>query len=91
MPKDRSAIELWNPRTVQRYAAAEGNGNTVAQIAYSPDGSLVAAAFESPQQHGDVRVWRTDTGNLVWILGEHIHGGVGGIQRRRISNSNDVG
>ena len=73
-PKDRSGIELWNPRTVQRHVAIEGDGNTVTQIAYSPDGSLVAAAFESPQQQGDVRVWQTDTGNLLWILGEHAHG-----------------
>ncbi len=72
--KDFSGIELWNPRTVQRHAALEGDSNTVAQIAYSPDGSLVAAAFESPQQDGDVRVWRTDAGNLLWILGEHSHG-----------------
>jgi len=75
-PKDRSGIELWNPRTVQRHAALEGGGNNVAHIAYSRDGSLVAAAFESPQQEGDVRVWRTDTGRILWILGAHTHGAV---------------
>ena len=73
-PQDRRGIELWNPRTVQRHAAMEGDGSTVAQIAYSPDGSLVAAAFDFQQQHGEVRVWRTDTGNLLWILDEHTHG-----------------
>ena len=68
-PKGTGDVELWNPRTVERLRTLAGDGDTVAQIVYSPDGSLVAVAFESPQQAGGVRVWRTDTGEDLFTLG----------------------
>jgi WD40 repeat protein len=69
-PQGGSGIELWNPRTVERLHALEGAGGLVAQIAYSPDGLLVAAAFKTSAQQGEVRIWKTDTGELVSSLGE---------------------
>jgi WD40 repeat protein/tRNA A-37 threonylcarbamoyl transferase component Bud32 len=75
-PKKSGGVELWDPRTVQRHCTLEGTGTSVSEIAYSPDGSLVAAAFESPNGQGEVRVWHTDSAKLLWRLGEHIHGAV---------------
>ena len=69
-PQGAGGIELWNPRTVELLHALEGAGGLVAQIAYSPDGSLVAAAFKTSAQQGEFRIWKTDTGELVSRLGE---------------------
>lgn len=40
----------------------------VTSIALSPDGSLLASAEESDGLTGRVRLWRTDTGELVRTL-----------------------
>jgi WD40 repeat protein len=69
-PLGGGAVELWNPRTVERLHSLEGTGGLVAQIAYSPDGSLVAAAFKTSRQAGEVRIWKTDTGEGVSTLEE---------------------
>ena len=69
-------IELWNPRTVERVCSLDGAGGTVAQLAYSPDGSQLAAAFTSPRQSGGIRVWRTDTGEQLHDFGEDGRGEV---------------
>lgn len=69
-PQGGGGIELWNPHAAERLhslACAEG---LVAHIAYSPDGSLVAAAFKTSAQAGEVRIWKTDTGELISKLGE---------------------
>ena len=69
-PLGGSGIELWNPLTVERLHALEGKAGIVAQITFSPDGALVAAAFKTPAMAGEVRVWRSDTGELLSTLGE---------------------
>ena len=68
-PKGTDHVELWNPRTVRRLRTLAGGTGTVAQLAYSPDGSRVAAAFATPQQTGGVRVWNTQTGELLSTCG----------------------
>jgi hypothetical protein len=63
------SVEVWNPQTVTRVGELFAGEGPVAQIAYSPDGALVATAS------GDaVRVWRTDTGDVVSTLERHPRG-----------------
>jgi len=68
-PKGTGDVELWDPQTVRRLRILAGVEGTVAQLAYSPDGAQVAAAFASSQQTGGVRVWNTRTGALVSTCG----------------------
>jgi WD40 repeat protein len=68
-PKGTDHVELWSPRTVRRLRTLVGGSGTVAQLAYSPDGLRVAAAFATPQQTGGVRVWSTQTGALLSTCG----------------------
>lgn len=68
-PRGTGEVELWNPRTVRRLRTLAGGTATVAQLAYSPDGARVAAAFASPQFTGGVRVWDAGTGGLVSTCG----------------------
>jgi WD40 repeat protein len=75
-PQGGGDVELWNPRTAERLRSLVGAGGTVAQLAYSPDGRLVAAAHETPRDAGDIRVWRTDTGEQVQAFGDHGLGAV---------------
>ena len=75
-PREQGGVQIWDPRTVQRIHTLIDTGDTARQIAYSPDGSLVAAAFQSPRQDGDVRVWQADSGKLLWTLGGHTEGAV---------------
>ena len=75
-PRNHGGIQIWDPRTVQRIHTLIDTSDTAKQIAYSPDGSLVAAAFQSPRQDGDVRVWQADSGKLLWTLGGHTEGAV---------------
>jgi WD40 repeat protein len=73
-PKGSGDVELWNPQTVERLSTLPGAGGIVSQLAYSPDGTLVAAAFKKERKTCDVRVWRTATGELLSTLGEHALG-----------------
>jgi WD40 repeat protein len=69
-PRDGGGIELWDPRTVERRHRLAGNAGLVTEIAYSPDGTLVAAALKSKDRPGEVRVWTTDAGDLLATLGD---------------------
>jgi WD40 repeat protein len=69
-PRDGGGIELWDPRTVERRHRLTGNAGLVTEIAYSPDGTLVAAAFKTADQQGEVRVWTSDAGDLLATLGD---------------------
>jgi WD40 repeat protein len=69
-PRDGGGIELWDPRTVERRHRLPGPAGLVTEIAYSPDGTLVAAAFRNADQAGEVRVWTSDAGELVATLGD---------------------
>jgi WD40 repeat protein len=75
-PRNQGGVQIWDPRTVQRIHTLIDTSDVAKQIAYSPDGSLVAAAFQSPRQDGDVRVWQADSGKLLWTLGGHTEGAV---------------
>jgi WD40 repeat protein len=67
-------VELWNPRTVERLVTCDVKGGTVAQVAYHPRGELVAAACKISGRPGEVRVWKTDTGELVATFDGHGNG-----------------
>lgn len=69
-PQGGGGIELWNPRAAERLHSLAGAEGIVSHIDYSPDGFLVAAAFKTSAQQGEVRIWKTDTGELVSSLGE---------------------
>jgi WD40 repeat protein len=69
-PRDGGGIELWDPRAVERRLRLAGNAGLVTEIAYSPDGTLVAAAFKTADQQGEVRVWTSDAGDLLATLGD---------------------
>jgi eukaryotic-like serine/threonine-protein kinase len=69
--RNRGGVELWDPRTVRPLRSLRGAEGTVSHVAYSPDGSLVAAAVTRPGADGRVVVWRTDSGEMVETLGDH--------------------
>jgi WD40 repeat protein/tRNA A-37 threonylcarbamoyl transferase component Bud32 len=68
-PRGGGCLELWNPRTAERLHALETAPGLVAQVIYSPDGRLVAAAVKNEEQPGEARVWSSDSGVLVATLG----------------------
>jgi eukaryotic-like serine/threonine-protein kinase len=68
--KNTDDIELWNPRTVERVRVLDGLNGTIAHLAYSPDGSAIAAACASPRQSKGISVWRTDTGARLHEFGQ---------------------
>ena len=61
-PRGAGAVELWNPRTVERVRAMTGSGGAVTQVAFSPDGTLVAAAVPGAADAHEVRIWAADSG-----------------------------
>lgn len=69
-PRDGGGIELWDPSTVERRHRLSGPAGLVTEIAYSPDGTLVAAAFKTAARAGEVRVWTSDAGDMVATLGD---------------------
>ena len=75
-PRDRGGVEIWNPATVERERTLAGEGGPVAEIAFSPEGGLVAAAFASGRPGGGVRVWSTTDGTCLWHLHENARGAV---------------
>lgn len=72
--RHRGGVELWDPRTVTRQRPLAGGAGDVSRIAYSPDGTLVAAAFTPREQTGQVVVWNSETGAEVATLGDHGRG-----------------
>jgi eukaryotic-like serine/threonine-protein kinase len=72
--RQRGGVELWDPRTVTRQRPLAGVAGAVSQIAYSPDGTLVAATVTPPQGAGQVMVWNSETGAQVATLGDHGRG-----------------
>lgn len=68
------SLDLWDALKVKRLRALVGPGGTVSEVVYSPDGAVVAAAFKIPERAGEVRVWGTDTGEQLSVLGPHERG-----------------
>ncbi|MEI6505094.1 MAG: serine/threonine-protein kinase [Planctomycetota bacterium] len=75
-PKETSDIEVWDARTLERLRTLRGAPGRVTEVAYCPDGGLVAAAFKTSGAKGNVCIWRTDTGEVFSSLGDHTRGAV---------------
>ena len=73
---DRGGVQIWCRRKVRRIHTLIDSNDTVSDLAYSPDGSLVAAAFQGTGQAGVVRVWQTECGTPVSTLADHGGGAV---------------
>ena len=73
-------VQLWNlagpPRLTRTFVGLQATSKTLPEaiqsVAFSPDGTLLAAADEtetplppSPTQQADVAIWQASTGNLV--------------------------
>ncbi|HKU76192.1 MAG TPA: TIR domain-containing protein [Pyrinomonadaceae bacterium] len=56
--------EMWDVRTWQKVADLPGHSEDIRDIAFSPDGRLVATAG------GEVRIWETGTGKSVAVFKE---------------------
>jgi WD40 repeat protein len=55
-------VKLWDmDNTTERYVFEEGHNGTINALAFSPDGTRLAAAADCR----DVRVWSTETGEAV--------------------------
>lgn len=72
-----AGVHLWDPRTVRKVHSLAESGGAVAQLAYSSDGSLLAAAVDEPGPVGGVRVWETTTGRLVLAVKDQPDGVIG--------------
>ena len=70
-PNDRDAVEIWDPRRMQRLQELPLAGRTVAAVAFSPHGDLVAAACSRDGADGDVLMWDARDGRLLATLGGH--------------------
>ena len=66
---ENDAVELWHSRAVQRLQALPLAGRSVAQLAFSPRGDLIAAACSRAGADGDVLVWDARDGRLLATLG----------------------
>jgi len=73
-PRGGCEVEVWDARTIVRRWTLAGHGESVAEIAYSPDGAVVAAAVRNSQGAGEVRIWSTSTGDLISVLGDRPQG-----------------
>jgi WD40 repeat protein len=73
-PGGRDAVELWQARGVRRLHELPLAGRTVAELAFSPRGDLVAAACRRGGDDGDVLVWDARDGRLLATLGGHVRG-----------------
>jgi eukaryotic-like serine/threonine-protein kinase len=68
---ENDTVELWQSRAVQRLHALPLAGRSVAQLAFSPRGDLIAAACSRAGADGDVLVWDARDGRLMATLGGH--------------------
>jgi WD40 repeat protein/tRNA A-37 threonylcarbamoyl transferase component Bud32 len=64
-------VRLWYSDGGQEALRLGGPARTEA-VAFSPDGTLVAACCRPAGRDGDVRVWRLRTGELLATLGGHV-------------------
>jgi eukaryotic-like serine/threonine-protein kinase len=66
-------VRVWNATTGQQILALGGLEGIVTRVAYSPDGSRLAAA----SRDGSVKIWDAVTGEAVFVLRGHtsaVHG-----------------
>jgi WD40 repeat protein len=69
-------VEVWRVDAVERLAVLTGTDGRVADIAWSPDGRMVAAAFSTPGHVGEARLWRIDAAGAGTSLPGHASGAV---------------
>lgn len=73
-PRGGCDVEVWDARTIVKRWTLRGQGESVAEVTYSPDGEVIAAAVRHSRGAGDVRVWSTSTGDLISVLGDRPEG-----------------
>jgi WD40 repeat protein len=71
-------VKAWDARSGQEVLTLKGHGDWVRGVAWSPDGTLLAAGSGEPapagprkQGHGEVKVWDAQTGKVVLTLQGH--------------------
>jgi WD40 repeat protein len=62
-------IKLWDPATGGLIRGWDGGDGTVASLAFSPDGRILASGHLGPR--GNVRLWDVATGSLLHTLRGH--------------------
>jgi len=62
-------ISVWNPADGKLIRRISGVGQRTYAIRFSPDGKLLAVACGAPGKHGEVRLLKPDSGELVTVLG----------------------
>ncbi len=69
------SIKFWDPNTAQEQATLETRG-PVLRLAFSPDGTLLAAAVSVPSKEGldpcEVELWETATRKRIGTLQGHV-------------------
>jgi WD40 repeat protein/serine/threonine protein kinase/DNA-binding winged helix-turn-helix (wHTH) protein len=70
---------LWDTKTGERRRTLRGAQGWIGGVAFSPDGSQVAAGlWETNVGDGQILLWETSTGRLMRILDERPRSGAGG-------------
>jgi WD40 repeat protein len=61
-------LTVWNPADGQLIKRIGNIGQRVFNVAYSPDGKLIAVADGTPGRYGEVRILKAEDGSLVQVL-----------------------
>jgi WD40 repeat protein len=62
-------ITVWNPADGKLIKRIAGIGQRTHAIRFSPDGQMIAVACGTPGRHGEVRLLKYDSGELLKVLG----------------------
>lgn len=62
-------ITVWNATDGKLLRRLPGIGQRTYAIHHSPDGQLLAVACGAPGKHGEVRLFKADSGDLLKVLG----------------------
>jgi WD40 repeat protein len=66
-----ATARVWDLRTGREVLTLESSTVPLGPLAFSSDGSQVAAAANEPGRPGEVRVWESKTGRLVLAFRGH--------------------
>jgi tricorn protease-like protein len=64
-------VRLIDAATGKLLGTLAGHADYVRSIAFSPDGTLVAAGGGSPQQFGEIKIWNVETHELIRTIKGH--------------------